>query len=101
MTYRIGAHSTADDDGRYRAREEVERGRSLDPIARYRRWLLATGHADDGFVRTCEDEAETWVGEVRSALTATPPPPADWMFDWVFADPPATLSRQREEALGG
>jgi 2-oxoisovalerate dehydrogenase E1 component subunit alpha len=101
MTYRIGAHSTADDDGRYRAREDVESWRSLDPIARYRTWVLATGNADDAFVRECENEAETWVGDVRSALTSTPPPPADWMFDWAFAEPPATLARQREEALGG
>jgi 2-oxoisovalerate dehydrogenase E1 component alpha subunit len=101
MTYRIGAHSTADDDGRYRAREDVETWRSLDPIARYRTWVVAAGHADDAFFRECEDEAETWVGDVRSALTATPQPPAAWMFDWVFAEPPATLARQREEALGG
>jgi 2-oxoisovalerate dehydrogenase E1 component subunit alpha len=100
MTYRIGAHSTADDDGRYRTREDVERWRSLDPIARYRAWLLAAGHAHDDFVRECEAEADTWIGDVRSALTATPPPPAAWMFDWVFADPPATLARQREEAVG-
>jgi 2-oxoisovalerate dehydrogenase E1 component alpha subunit len=101
MTYRIGAHSTADDDGRYRAPEEVERWRSFDPIARYRTWLIATGHADDAFVRACEDEAETWVGEVRSALIETPSPPAAWMFDWAFAEPPATLARQRVESLGG
>jgi pyruvate dehydrogenase E1 component alpha subunit len=101
MTYRIGAHSTADDDRRYRSRDEVERERALDPIARYRSWLTAAGHADDAFARTCEEEAESWVSEIRAAVVATPAPPAAWMFDWTFAEPPATHAREREEALGG
>ena len=50
MTYRIGAHSTADDARRYRADPEVEAARAFDPIARFRTWLLAAGHADDAFV---------------------------------------------------
>ena len=50
LTYRVGPHTTADDAGRYRDDEEVERWRGLDPIARFRTWLLASGHADDAFV---------------------------------------------------
>ena len=36
LTYRIGAHTTADDAGRYRDEDEVEAARANDPIARYR-----------------------------------------------------------------
>ena len=54
MTYRIGAHSTADDAGRYRADPDVEAARAFDPIARFRTWLVAAGHADDAFVAACE-----------------------------------------------
>ena len=50
MTYRIGAHSTADDAGRYRADPDVEAARAFDPIARFRTWLVAAGHADEAFV---------------------------------------------------
>ena len=39
MTYRIGAHSTADDARRYRDDPEVEAARAFDPIARFRTWL--------------------------------------------------------------
>ena len=101
VTYRIGAHSTADDDRRYRGPDEVEGWRALDPIARYRTWLAAAGHADDAFARDCEDEAEAWVARIRADLIATPAPPPAWPFDWAFAEPPATLERQREDALGG
>jgi TPP-dependent pyruvate/acetoin dehydrogenase alpha subunit len=101
VTYRIGDHSTADDAGRYRDADEVERMRTLDPIARYRTWLESTGVADVGFATACEEESESWVAEVRAGIIATPPPPPEWSFDWVFAEAPATLEPQRREALGG
>ena len=100
MTYRIGAHSTADDaDATAPIRTWRRRGRS-DPIARFRTWLLAAGHADDAFATACEQEAEAFALEVREGVIATPAPPAEWQFDWVYADPPATFERMRDEALG-
>ena len=100
MTYRIGAHSTADDATRYRDDAEVERARAADPIARFRSWLLAAGHADDRFVTACEEQAEAFALDVRAGVIATPAPPAEWMFDWVYADPPSSFETQRDEALG-
>jgi pyruvate dehydrogenase E1 component alpha subunit len=100
LTYRIGAHSTADDAGRYRDDAEVQEARGFDPIARFRTWLLASGHVDDTAVSAFEDEAEALVGSVRTEIVAQPAPPAEWMFDWVYAEPPAILERQRREALG-
>jgi hypothetical protein len=32
---------------------------------------------------------------------ATEPPPVEWMFDWVYAEPPESFLRQRQEALDG
>jgi pyruvate dehydrogenase E1 component alpha subunit len=101
MTYRIGPHSTADDASRYRDDAEVERWRVLDPIERYRRFLLSSGVADEAFASACEAEAEAWVGDVRVALTGLGAPPRSEIFDEVFSEPPPTLLRQREEALGG
>ncbi len=100
MTYRMGPHTTADDAGRYRDEAEVERWRTQDPIDRYRTWLLASGHADDAFVADCEADAEARVAQIRADLVATEAPPTSWMFDWTYADPPASLLRQRTEALG-
>jgi pyruvate dehydrogenase E1 component alpha subunit len=101
LTYRLGPHTTADDASRYRDEQDVERWRVYDPIDRYRAWLVTSGHADDAFVVECEEDAAAWVSEIREGVTATEPPPAEWMFDWVYAEPPGLLSRQREEALGG
>jgi 2-oxoisovalerate dehydrogenase E1 component alpha subunit len=99
VTYRIGSHSTADDAARYRDDEEVTAWRERDPIDRYRTHLLDAGTVDHTFVRSCDDEAEAWVANVRAELTALGEPPAGEMFDHAFADPPPTLLRQREELL--
>jgi 2-oxoisovalerate dehydrogenase E1 component alpha subunit len=101
MTYRIGAHSTADDAGRYRDDADVERARERDPIARFRTWLTAQGLADDAFVAECGAEADAFVLEVRAGVVATEAPPVEWMFDWVYAAPGAGFERMRQEALGG
>ena len=100
VTYRIGSHSTADDAARYRDEAEVTAWRERDPIDRYRSYLLGAGTIDDAFVRGCENEAEAWVGDIRTELTALGEPPASEMFDHAFADPPPTLLAQREELLG-
>jgi pyruvate dehydrogenase E1 component alpha subunit len=99
MTYRIGAHSTADDATRYRTEDEVEAARALDPIARYRTWLASEGIADDQFVEACEADAEARVREIREGVVQTPAPSPGWMFDWAYAEPPAALEDQRREAL--
>jgi pyruvate dehydrogenase E1 component alpha subunit len=100
ITYRMGAHSTADDASRYRDDAEVEAWRARDPIERYRRWLLARGLLDETGAAQLEREAEAWVAQIRSALTALGPPEPTELFDHAFAEPPATLLRQREELLG-
>ncbi len=98
MTYRIGAHSTADDASRYRTEDQVEAARAFDPIVRFRAWLLAAGEADDAFVADCDAEAESFALAVREGVIATPAPPAEWQFDWVYAEPPATFE---PDARGG
>jgi 2-oxoisovalerate dehydrogenase E1 component subunit alpha len=101
LTYRIGAHSTADDPTRYRDDADVERARDFDPINRYRTWLAGAGHADEDLVATYQADAEAFALEVRAGVVSTEPPPLPSMFDWVYADPPAPFERQRREALGG
>jgi 2-oxoisovalerate dehydrogenase E1 component alpha subunit len=100
MTYRVGAHSTADDVTRYREGRGDERWQRLDPISRYRRYLVQSGAADEAFAGMCEREAEERVRAIRSELIGTPDPPPDQLFEWVYADPPASLMRQRAEGLG-
>ncbi len=99
VTYRMGPHSTADDDTRYRSQEEVAAWAERDPIERYRRYLLASGLAGEDFVATCGSEVEERVAEIRAGITAIGEPPLEDLFRWAYADPPASLARQRDDAL--
>ena len=97
VTYRLGAHSTADDDTRYRPPADVEGWRSRDPIARLRALLASRGKADESFFATAEERARAAVAEVRSGLAAAADPDPVEMFDHVYGAPPADLARQRAE----
>jgi pyruvate dehydrogenase E1 component alpha subunit len=101
LTYRISAHSTADDPTRYRDADEVTRARALDPIVRFSAWLRGEQLVDDDALSGFEADAEAFALEVREGLTAQGPPPVEWMFDWVYAEPSEPFRRQRGEALGG
>jgi 2-oxoisovalerate dehydrogenase E1 component alpha subunit len=99
VTYRIGPHSTADDASKYRQDDEVEHWRGLDPIERYRRWLVASGIADDDFFGEVEAEAKEFAARMRAGVIGSGPRPVRELFEWVFADLPPHLARQRDEAL--
>jgi pyruvate dehydrogenase E1 component alpha subunit len=100
VTYRIGAHSTADDATRYRDAAEVEHWQTLDPLERYRRWLEAEGLVDDAFFGSVEAESKAFASKLRRAVIESEPRPVEELFQWVFEGPlPAHLVRQRVEAL--
>jgi 2-oxoisovalerate dehydrogenase E1 component alpha subunit len=99
VTYRLGPHSTADDASRYRTDDEVRRWRALDPLDRYRKWLEAAGYANDAFFDLVVTEAKDFASRMRAGLVASEPRPVSELFEWVFADLPPHLARQREEAL--
>jgi len=101
LTYRIGAHSTADDPGRYREEDEVSAARAFDPIVRFRSWLEGQGHADDGLLADWDAEIESEVLAIRDRVISQPAPPVEWMFDWTYADPPPAIEEQRREVLDG
>ncbi|MGO1531678.1 MAG: thiamine pyrophosphate-dependent enzyme, partial [Micrococcaceae bacterium] len=96
-TYRMGAHTTADDPTRYRSAEEVERWKRADPLERVRRHLLTIGAADDDFFTVLDAEAEQWGAGVREACLSLETPGMDAIFDHVYADPHALVEQERAE----
>ncbi|MEJ2288908.1 MAG: thiamine pyrophosphate-dependent enzyme [Deinococcales bacterium] len=99
LVYRYGAHSSADDDSRYRPREEVEAWKRRDPLDRFRVFLERRELWDDD----AEAELRAEIDEVFKAATneaeTAGPIPVAWMFDDVFETPPAHLEEQRRELL--
>src|SRR2546425_7118547 len=99
LTYRIGAHTTADDPTRYRSPEEVEFWRTKDPLVRFQRFLMSrdllTEEQDRQLVAALEEE----INEAVRAAEAMPPMPPDSFFDYAFAALPPRLQEQRSDLL--
>lgn len=93
-TYRMQAHTNADDDTRYREREEVSNWVARDPLSRLRSYLREAGVLDDAAEERFGAHAEGIASELRAAMNRdVEVDPAD-LFEHVFAHRPATLSAQ-------
>ncbi|MFK3676248.1 thiamine pyrophosphate-dependent enzyme [Microbacterium sp. NPDC090218] len=92
-TYRMQAHTNADDDMRYREREEVQAWIARDPLARLRAHLTATGalapEAEERFASGAEEIAAA----MRTALNTD----ADLDPEDLFRFVTATRSPQLDE----
>ncbi|SOD62806.1 pyruvate dehydrogenase E1 component alpha subunit [Streptomyces zhaozhouensis] len=94
-TYRVEAHTNADDATRYRAEEEVARWRAADPLARLERYLRGRGLLADGDVAAAEEEAERVAGGMRERLGGEMAGDPLEMFRHVFAEPTPQLAEQQ------
>jgi pyruvate dehydrogenase E1 component alpha subunit len=99
ITYRIGAHTTADDPTKYRAEEEVQEWLARDPVARFRKFLLAQKILSDARDEELHDEAAAKFEAGVEAYEALPPPDPAQQFDYTYAELPPQLQKQREQFL--
>jgi pyruvate dehydrogenase E1 component alpha subunit len=100
LTYRRGAHSSSDDDTRYRDDEDLEPWRERDPIDRYERFLADLGLWDEDYavaVREAAEERAKEAAEHALAVVADQSPAE--VFDEMFANPPAYIDEQCAELL--
>lgn len=99
LTYRIGAHTTADDPTRYRDTAEIEAWQVKDPIARFQKFLirrdLLTGDRAQQIVQELEEE----VNEAIRIAEAMPPMAPDSFFDYTMANLSPRLEEQRADLL--
>src|SRR5262252_10193768 len=101
ITYRLGDHTTADDAGRYRTPEEVQRRWKEEPIARLRTYLVsqrAWGKADEEqLVSECQERVDA----AAERYLAEGPLAPETMFDHLYAALPKVYTSQRDELKGG
>ncbi|GAB2464713.1 thiamine pyrophosphate-dependent dehydrogenase E1 component subunit alpha [Jatrophihabitans fulvus] len=96
ITYRIEAHTNADDATRYRDSAEVEHWLARDPLARLETLLRERGVLDDAAVEAAKHDAERFAASVRDAMNADVDVQPDELFAHVYANMPASLRAQRE-----
>ncbi|GIF12911.1 putative pyruvate dehydrogenase E1 component, alpha subunit [Actinoplanes teichomyceticus] len=108
-TYRMQAHTNADDASRYRDEDEVAAWAERDPITRLRSYLrqrdALTGEAEAGFAAAADRVA----AHLRDGLNRDVEPNPEDLFAYVYATPTPQLREQaalvadelsREGALG-
>ncbi|MBW3083971.1 3-methyl-2-oxobutanoate dehydrogenase subunit alpha [Austwickia sp. TVS 96-490-7B] len=98
-TYRMEAHTNADDATRYRNAEDVAAWGARDPLARLETYLRACGTLDDETAAFIAENAEDAAADLRERMNIDPQPDPGSLFDHVYATPTAQLQEQREQVL--
>ena len=93
-TYRIEAHTNADDASRYRDQDEVLQWLARDPIDRLERHLTARGLLDASARDHVAVEAEAAASSLRERMNADPKLDPAELFEHVYAEPTPALRRQ-------
>lgn len=89
-TYRIEAHTNADDATRYRSQGEVLTWLARDPIDRLEHYLSL----DEATRTKIADEAEAFASSLRDRMNLDPALDPAELFEHVYATPTRALRRQ-------
>jgi pyruvate dehydrogenase E1 component alpha subunit len=96
-TFRMEAHTNADDSRRYRDDEEVREWLQRDPVVRLETYLRDIGALDDDAVSSARARAEAEAARLRDSLNADRELDPLELFDHVYATPTPQLLEQRAQ----
>ncbi|MDF3308009.1 pyruvate dehydrogenase (acetyl-transferring) E1 component subunit alpha [Rhodococcus sp. T2V] len=96
-TYRIDAHTNADDATRYRDSSEVEQWLGRDPLTRLEKYLRGQNLLDDAAVDALTAEADTAAAALRAGMNVDRPRDPLDLFRHVFAEPTPQLREQQAQ----
>jgi 2-oxoisovalerate dehydrogenase E1 component alpha subunit len=94
-TYRLDAHTNADDATRYRDPGEVDDWLRRDPITRLEAWLRHESLIDDAAVAAVAAEAEAFAADLRTRMSVDLEVDPMSLFANVFATPTPQLLEER------
>lgn len=95
-TYRMRAHTNADDATRYRTSEEVSTWTTRDPLNRLETYLRERGQLTDEHVTACTVGAEEIATKLRTGLAESDDPDPSELFAHVFATATPQLVEQAD-----
>ena len=93
-TYRMQAHTNADDATRYRQDSEVAEWLAKDPVTRMRTYLTDRGLLDSAGEERIRTLAEEVATQLRDGLSEDVPVDPQELFRHVFSDPTPQLKEQ-------
>ncbi|MCG7814174.1 thiamine pyrophosphate-dependent dehydrogenase E1 component subunit alpha [Alteromonas sp. MCA-1] len=97
MTYRLAAHSTSDDPTGYSSREEEDKWRAKDPIARMAKWLDSKGWFDEAENQKRVDKARQDVLAAMKSCEKTDVCAIEDIVEDVYDTAPWHLKEQLSE----
>ncbi|MGO2030546.1 thiamine pyrophosphate-dependent dehydrogenase E1 component subunit alpha [Glutamicibacter ardleyensis] len=86
MTYRLGAHTTADDPTKYRMSEDELAWVPKDPLIRLETYLRENKIVDEAFFTQLATDGDEMAAKVRKDAMAFPVPPLAKSFEQVYAE---------------
>ena len=93
-TYRMQAHTNADDATRYRQDSEVAEWQAKDPLTRMKTYLTEKGVLTEQVEARITDRAEGVAGQLREGLGKDVPVDPQNLFKYVFSTPTPQLKEQ-------
>ncbi|WP_020134257.1 pyruvate dehydrogenase (acetyl-transferring) E1 component subunit alpha [Streptomyces sp. 351MFTsu5.1] len=97
ITYRVDAHTNADDATRYRGDAEVETWRGHDPIALLEHELTERGLIDEAGLEAVRQDAEAFAAALRDGMNQDPVLDPMDLFAHVYAEPTPQLREQQAQ----
>lgn len=95
VTWRAGAHNTADDPTKYVNSDDAEPWLGRDPVDRVESYLRNRGVWDDTTSEALRAECAAEVDRALQVALKTPRATSSSLFDHVYADPPERLTEQQ------
>jgi 2-oxoisovalerate dehydrogenase E1 component alpha subunit len=100
ITWRYGAHTTADDPTKYRNQSDSDVIREIrDPLLRVERYMKLNGFWDEEWVTKIKEETAIEVEQAVKDMESFPKPNVNDLFDYVFDTPTWTIAKQKEQYL--
>ncbi|GAK12564.1 branched-chain alpha-keto acid dehydrogenase, E1 component, alpha subunit [Geomicrobium sp. JCM 19039] len=96
VTWRYGAHTTADDPTKYRDQQESEARRTEDCLSRVHTYLSLKGAIGDDWLKREQAIIQSEIDEAAEAVDRFPDPDATVMFEHVYQTKSASLIKQHE-----
>ena len=97
VTFRMGAHSSSDDDSRYRSAQLMEEWARRDPIKRFHQYLVNIGEWDADQEAALQKELEAEMQDAVQQAEQAAPLPISTMFEDVYEDLTQCQKEQLEQ----
>lgn len=97
VTWRYGAHTTADDPSKYRDQSISQQKREqTDPIIRVERLMKNLGFWDEDFAQQVQIEVSEEIDDAVKEMESYPPSNVNDLFEHVFETPTWTIEEQKQ-----